>query len=281
MAFDERPRAGVARQRRSASQWRREKPTGWPRSPRYGAPRYRRPDAIASRKRANRRRRDPRHVGERDDPAIGVRARRDAAREARPIPSSALAHDTTRSRRAQPRGKPDVARPHDGDRIGNASTQMPAAATPSGVPRSAVAPGIGASSLSPPKRAPRPAASRMPTMRIGCAMTPSAAALAGADASRYSGSKPELAVLDGDQHPRALVHAVVIRRRHVEHALASDDFALLLQRVAQRRCETPRCRACRLSAPTGIARSSSNPESHVLAPNVAGFVPNCFSYAAM
>ena len=46
------------------------------------------------------------------------------------------------------------------------------------------------------------------------------------------GQQPELAVANRDQHARALVHPVVIRRRHVEHALAADHLTLVLERIA-------------------------------------------------
>ena len=101
---------------------------------------------------ANRRRRHPRHVGERDDPASRVGRRVHAGRE-----TSAHAFvgagrfDDAQSRVAQRIRKHDVA-----------------AATPTKVPAGICsAPwGSGASSLSPPKRLPRPAASRMPAMRV-------------------------------------------------------------------------------------------------------------------
>src|SRR5262245_32091747 len=47
----------------------------------------------------------------------------------------------------------------------------------------------------------------------------------------------ELAVLDDDEHSRALVHAVVIGRGHIEHPLTTDDLAFLLDRVAKRAAE--------------------------------------------
>ncbi len=55
--------------------------------------------------------------------------------------------------------------------------------------------------------------------------------------SRSLGQQPELAVAHDDQHARALVHPVVVGRRHVEHALRADDVALRLERVAQRDAE--------------------------------------------
>ena len=94
-----------------------------------------------------------------------------------------------------------------------AATRFLQAAMPTGVPS-----GSGAASLPPPKRDALPAASRMPT--IGCL--------------RSFRQQPELAVLDDDQHACALVHAVVVGRAHVEHALAADDVLLLLERIAQR-----------------------------------------------
>ena len=139
--------------------------------------------------------------------------------------------------------------------------ELPARAQGRSLPRRACA-----RSLPPPKRrtAP-PAASRMPIKRR----------------PPHSGSSRNLPSLHRDEHARALVHAVVIRRRHVEHALAADDLALAARARRAARRETPRCPACRPSARSGIARCRISPASHVLAPNVAGLLPNCFSYAAM
>ena len=53
----------------------------------------------------------------------------------------------------------------------------------------------------------------------------------------HSGSSRNLPSRIGHQHARALVHAVVVGRRHVEHALAADHLLLLLERVAQRDAE--------------------------------------------
>ena len=83
MRGDDDSRAVVAGERGQRGEAAAPKPTGCPRSPRWNgaataAPcRDRRGDAR------DRRRLDPRHVGERNDPAGGVRASPDAAREAR------------------------------------------------------------------------------------------------------------------------------------------------------------------------------------------------------
>src|SRR5271169_1036797 len=88
------------------------------------------------------------------------------------------------------------------------------AATPMGV-RS----GSRASSFSPPKRDALPAARRTPT--IGPRM------------GELLRQQAEPAVPYRHQHPGTLVHAVVIGGAHVEHTLAADDIALLLDGVAQ------------------------------------------------
>ena len=112
-----------------------------------------------------------------------------------------------------------------------------------------------------------PAASRMPTMRMRHAV--------------LLGQEPELAVAHDDEHAGALVHAVVVGRRHVEHALRADDVALLLERVAQRdaerfgaglaglECRRDRALRAGCRRPTCWRRTSR------------ASLPNCFSYAAM
>src|SRR5208282_5925617 len=88
------------------------------------------------------------------------------------------------------------------------------AATPMGVPS-----GSSASSFPPPKRDALPAASKTPT--IGPRMV------------ELLRQQAEPAVLHRHQHPGTFIHAVVIGGTHVEHALAADDVALLLDGVAQ------------------------------------------------
>ena len=87
---------------------------------------------------------------------------------------------------------------------GNADKRCRQDATPIAVPAPTpwdVA-GSGVSSLAPPKRAPRPAASRIPTKGM---LEPRAVA------SSFL-KQPELAVLHDDQHACAVVHAIVIGR---------------------------------------------------------------------
>jgi hypothetical protein len=83
-------------------------------------------------------------------------------------------------------------------------------------------------SLAPRKRAALPVLRRMPTIGKPCI-------------ARSFRQESELAVLDDDQYPGALVHAIVIGRAHVEHTLATDDVLFLLQRVAQcnAKCVSP------------------------------------------
>src|SRR5438874_4490320 len=100
---------------------------------------------------------------------------------------------------------------------GNAASRWRAEAAPMHSP-----PGSTDRSLSPPKRSPRPAASRMPTTGAALASTPSLR------------QQPELAVLHRDEHACPLIHPVVIGGRRVEHPLAADDLALGLDRIAQR-----------------------------------------------
>src|SRR5947208_16801298 len=82
---------------------------------------------------------------------------------------------------------------------------------------SSIGRGSGATSLSPPKRSLRPAARRMPTKRTSLR------------------NQAELSILHRYEHPCPLIHPVVIRGRHVEHALAADDVMLLLERIATSR----------------------------------------------
>ena len=63
--------------------------------------------------------------------------------------------------------------------------------------------------------------------------------------ARSLGQQPELAVAHDDEHARALVHAVVVRRRHVEHALRADDRRAPVRARRAARRGTLRCRACR------------------------------------
>jgi tartrate/fumarate subfamily iron-sulfur-dependent hydro-lyase beta chain len=85
-----------------------------------------------------------------------------------PMPSSAFAHSTIR--RPAPCNAAVSRSPGRTTATASvdAATRCSAAATPSGVPAATPcdACGSGAASLSPPKRTPRPAASRMPTMCI-------------------------------------------------------------------------------------------------------------------
>ena len=55
----------------------------------------------------------------------------------------------------------------------------------------------------------------------------------------------------------------------------------LLERVAQRDAERLGAGLAGLERDGNRALAAASPPSHVLAPNVAGLLPNCFSYAAM
>ncbi len=106
-------------------------------------------------------------------------------------------------------------------------------------------PGAGSAAVipapwpAPARRDRAPAQSTAPDARNDAPIR-STAPRAGSRTSRRCaslGQQPKLAVPHGDEHARALVHAVVVGGRHVEHALAADDFALGFDRVAQRRAE--------------------------------------------
>ena len=149
-----------------------EKPTGCPRLPAVERRRDRR--AVGDRRgdARDRRRQDPRHVGERDDPAGRVLRRRHAAREARAHAVVGVrAADDARAGRAQRRGERRVVGPHDGDDARHGQQQIAAGddadafAAATGMPEAGPRPAC-ARSLSPPKRSPGPP--RAECRQAGC-----------------------------------------------------------------------------------------------------------------
>ena len=117
----------------------------------------------------DRRRCDPRHVAERDDPSRGIPRRDNAAREARTHAVVRVrAADDARTRGGKGRSQRRIVRAHDRDDLRHDAKQIPARPHADGfvarhadrmpaarAPRSERS---CASSLAPPKRSPRPAA---------------------------------------------------------------------------------------------------------------------------